>query len=65
MLQSRHRIFSCRDLHDAAEQILRIRTDSRNRTTLVAEGEDIRPTHPTACEQFEQQLSISERFAPN
>jgi glycosyltransferase involved in cell wall biosynthesis len=55
--------FRYRDSHDAAEQILRIRNDSRYCTALVAEGENMLRTYPTACERFQQYLSIIERFA--
>ena len=57
--------FRYRDSHDAAEQIRRIRNDSRYYTALVAEGESMLRTYPTACERFQQYLSIIERFSLN
>ena len=56
--------FRYRDSHDAANQILRIRNDSGYYAALVAEGERMLHTYPTACERFQQYLSIIERFAP-
>jgi glycosyltransferase involved in cell wall biosynthesis len=57
--------FRYRDSHDAAEQIHRIRNDSCYYTALVAEGESMLRTYPTACERFRQYLSIIERFSRN
>ena len=57
--------FRYRDSHNAAEQILRIRNDSRYYTELVKEGENMLHMYPNACQRFHQYLSIIERFAFN